>query len=147
MNDVKSVSLVDIGPAGRIGEPKLINLPQLGPLLQLDLQDPARDVPALETAYPDSDERARALVHYTLHWRPGVDNLDDLNRKITALFPRWYGRQLVALRPDGGSPERQVDLGQVAANVMQYLNEQLAKDPQKAVLLELAASLIESDGQ
>jgi exonuclease SbcD len=88
-SDAKSVTLVDIGPEGRRGEPLVLPL-ESTPVYEVSIRAPKEELPALASYYPDAD---RALVHVKLTYTAGVDNLEEVLRELEAIFPRWYARE------------------------------------------------------
>ncbi len=135
----KSVVLCEIGPHGLVGEPTLLPLAST-PIYRIEITDPDMQISELATTYPDAQ---RALVHYTLHYRPGTHDHDALCRRIQEVFPRWYGRELHELGAGGAAvtftPQQ---LGDVAGTVRSYLVTRLVKHPDRTDLFALADALL-----
>lgn len=86
--DAKSVVIVDIGPDGLKGSPRLLPL-QATPIYEIDIRTPATDLPALRERYPDA---AADLVNLHVTYTAGVDSLEDVLRQAEEIFPRYYTR-------------------------------------------------------
>jgi exonuclease SbcD len=139
--DEKSVVLVEIGPGGRAGDPRLLPL-DTRPVYWIDITDPDAQIPALRQQYP---EHARALVSYRLVWTPGRHSRDELVRAVEDVFPHWYDRDVVAA---GGGPLPAVGADPVsddpAEAVLGYLRGQLRDDPDCDDLIRLADGLLQA---
>jgi exonuclease SbcD len=134
--DEKGVVLVEIGPAGRVGEPTLLPL-DATPLYQIEITDPEAQLPALREQYPDAQ---RALVAYRLIYQPGEHNREEMCRELETVFPRCYRSEVV---PVGSvlaatRPELHATVRNVPATVRGYLEEHLTQDPERDDLLALA---------
>jgi len=107
-DDRKEVVLLEIGPDGLRDEPEPLPL-EATPFLDVYVRNPAEEFPRLRDLHPDAD---RALVHCRVIYTAGVDDPDEIHRRIDETFPRCYGREVVeasraaAPRPDGGRAER-----------------------------------------
>jgi exonuclease SbcD len=133
-DDEKGVVLVDVGATGLADPPAVLPL-NATPIYAVDIPDPAADLNALAAGY---SERDRALVRYTLTWQPGIDNLEELCRRLDQLFPRWYDRQI---RTAGGAPDAPETIGalaDVAGTARAYLRDILANHPDRDDVLSLA---------
>jgi DNA repair protein SbcD/Mre11 len=90
-DDAKSVCIFDVAAKGREGPVQTIPL-EATPFYDIVIADPESQVPGLAEDYP---EHERALVYYTLHWKAGVHNSDQLLKKIEKTFPNCYDRDVV----------------------------------------------------
>lgn len=139
-DDAKSVILVEIGPKGLIDEPECLPLHPT-PIYHVDISEPDKDMVGLTDRYPDA---ARALVSYRLFYKPGQHNRDELCRDLESVFPNWYKREIVAegteLRLPGSAPTSAVR--DVPSTVRNYLQKQLAGQPDEMDLLALAERLL-----
>lgn len=87
--DRKSVTIVEIGPDGLVGEPRELPLPDASPIYEESIFNPAEDLPRLRT---ERTNAATALVNLHVKYTAGVDHLEDVLRELDELFPRWYAR-------------------------------------------------------
>ena len=138
--DDKSVVLFEVGAAGRLGEPQLLPL-KATPIYHVEITDPAVQLPQLSAQYADADH---ALVSYTLHWQPGKDNRDELQRAIECIFKRCYASKCVRTGSEAAgsgifTPERLQDIN---GTVSEYIDLQLANHPQQTALKALADELL-----
>ncbi len=90
-DDEKSVTLVEIGSSGMVGEPVILPL-DATPIYRIEIDDPDEELSRLKERYPDHE---RALVSYQLHYDPTRHNRDAICREIESVFPRWYDRKFV----------------------------------------------------
>lgn len=141
--DQKEVVLLEIGADGLQGPPETIPL-DATPFLAVEIRNPAEELPTLQTLYPDAD---RALVRCRVSYTAGVDDPDEIHRRIDAVFPRCYSRELIeasritSARPSGGMSERRG----VRETVMNHLKAQLeGQEMAEAVYAEADALLGES---
>jgi exonuclease SbcD len=144
-NDAKSVVLVEVGPAGLVGEPVILPL-EASPIYEVVIADPEVELPGLADRVPD---RERALVRYSLTWKPGAHNRDDLCRQVETIFPRWYQRD-VRVSGQGLAPAVATSGGvltDVPGTTRAYLAERLQGHPDREVVLALAERyLAEQEG-
>ncbi len=139
-------ALVDIGPSGRVGEVRPLPLSST-PIHHFTLTDHESDLDALEAEWSEHPDRARMLVRYTLHYRPGVHSPDALRRRLHALFPRWYAGDLRPVRvgADGtetGESAQPPDLANVEKTATEYLERVLAGDERRPALLGALRNLL-----
>jgi DNA repair protein SbcD/Mre11 len=87
-HDEKGVVLVEVGPEGRQGGPTWLAL-EPTPMLDVVIKSPSEELAGLESAYPDA---ARALVRCQVTYSAGIDDPDEIHRRIDAVFPRCYQR-------------------------------------------------------
>jgi len=137
--DNKSVVLIDIGPDGRRGNPVCLPL-NATPIYRIEILHPDTDMQGLRERYPD---HADALVSYRLVYKPGEHNLDSLTNELESIFPNYYeaqveaeGASIIANAFDVTAPD------DIASTVERYLQENLADDPQRDEILELARGLL-----
>ena len=154
--DIKSVVVVDVGPAGRIGAPRVLPLGCDSPFLRLTLgtaegANPEIELAKLEKQYADQavSERERYLVQYTLHYRYGHDRLDELIGRLRTLFPRIYYYHLnqVRLGEDGSIRPglEEIRLEDVNKNVLDYVEHAVqTSDPDREEILAAVRSLLGS---
>lgn len=139
--DEKSVTLVDIGPTGKVGEPGILPL-DATPIYRVEINDPDEELPRLKNLYPDHE---RALVSYQLLYDPTKHNRDEICREIESVFPRWYERKFVlegsSVTLDGAGPE--VQTRDVPSTVREYLRESIPEDREdRELVLSLADQLL-----
>lgn len=89
-HDDKGAVLVEVGLNGLVGEPRILPL-DATPFYEITIADPTTEMAGLADRYPD---RERALVRYSLTWKPGEQNRDELCRELENIFPRWYQRTI-----------------------------------------------------
>jgi exonuclease SbcD len=86
--DQKSVVVFDLGPTGLVDSPRLLPLDST-PVYEIDVRNPATDVPELQRRYPDAQQD---LVNLHVTYTAGVDSLEEVLRELEGVFPRWYTR-------------------------------------------------------
>ncbi|HEY7315547.1 MAG TPA: exonuclease subunit SbcD [Gemmataceae bacterium] len=90
-DDQKGVVLFDIGPEGLRGEPAVLPLKET-PIYEIEIHSPQDEIPGLEERYPDAkDDLVRIVCNYTA----GVDNREEILRRLNDIFPRWYDRDII----------------------------------------------------
>lgn len=87
-NDQKCVVVFDLGPAGLVGKPRELPL-ESTPIYEIDIRNPAADLPELKARYPDA---ANDLVNLHITYTAGTDSLEEVLREVEAIFPRYYHR-------------------------------------------------------
>jgi exonuclease SbcD len=142
--DEKGVVLLDIGPEGLRGEPSWVPL-EATPFLDVEINRPAEDLPGLEARYPDA---ARALVRCRVTYTAGVDDRDEVARRLAEVFPRLYKLEMaesgrLAAGPAGGSSGGSSRRG-VRETVIEYLTGELSKKghPDPGAVLAAADELL-----
>jgi exonuclease SbcD len=141
-DDQKSVALIEMGPAGLLGEPRLLPL-EATPFYDVTIDDPDEQVPQFRQRYPDAE---RALVRYRLTWKAGAHDRDGLLRELDAIFPRWYERDVIEAGTEAvvsrsvNLPPETVD---PAETVRHFLERELDGDPDCDDLLRLADALLD----
>jgi exonuclease SbcD len=141
-DDNKSVVVLDVGPHGLRGEPRLLPL-ESTPLYDITIDDPHTQVPRLRDSYPDAE---RALVRYRLTWKAGEHDREGLLRELEAIFPRWYERDVIEAGADARDsthaslPAAALDPAQT---VRHFLERELDGDPDRDDILRLADGLLE----
>jgi exonuclease SbcD len=138
--DEKSVVLVDVGPSGRLGEPKTLPL-IVTPIYHVEITDPDTQISQLRTNYPDADH---ALVSYTVHWEPGRHNLVTIRADIESTFPRWYERDdfIIGQERAGTATFLAKQTDNITETVRGYLRQQLDGHPRHDELMALAEELL-----
>ena len=144
-DDPKSVVVVDVGPDGRVGEPRLLPLPAT-PVYEINVRNPKEDVPRLREEYPDAKDD---LVNVHLTYTAGEDNLEEVLRQLEEIFPRWYSRdwkESSALGPTLATGEA-VRTKSFEETVREYLAQELINHPDadRAAVLERAETLMKSE--
>jgi exonuclease SbcD len=121
--DDKSVVVVDVGPSGLQGQPRLVPLPAT-PIYAIEMHEPAVDLPRLRERYPDA---ARDLARIDFSYTAGTDDLERILRELDDLFPRWYERDWKetnalgpALTPEGAGHGKSFE-----DTVRSYLQQEL----------------------
>ncbi len=140
-DDEKSVTLVEIGPMGRVGEPVTLPL-NATPIHRVEIGDPDKDLPQLKERYPDHE---RALVSYRLYYDPTKHNRDEICREIESIFPCWYERRLVSEGSAlaSGSTGSEIQTQDVPSTVREYLLENIPADREnRDLVLSLADELL-----
>lgn len=140
--DVKSVTVFELGPGGRVGEIALLPMPST-PVYELNVIDPTVDLPRLKEEYAGAEND---LVNLHIRYTAGEHNLEELLRELEAIFPRWYARDWTETTQAGpalvsGDADRSKSF---AETVRGYLSQELLNhsDEEKAALLTLADELI-----
>lgn len=140
--DDKSVVLVDVGAAGRVGEPRHLSL-ESTPIYVVTVADPATELPTLSERYPDCQ---RAIVRIECTYRAGVDVREDVLRQLDQIFPRWYDREINEVnaltdRLTLGEPARGKSFEET---VRDYLGQELTNHPDdvRQAVINLAESLM-----
>jgi DNA repair exonuclease SbcCD nuclease subunit len=145
--DAKGVVVFDVGPDGLQGAPRVLPL-DATPIYEVDIADPAVDLPQLRDRYPDAD---RALVKYHLTYRTGTDNLEAILKELDGIFPRWYARDwrdANALGPTLAGPDAVTPHQGFAETVRAYLQTELVNhaDDERDAVLRLAEELLAEEG-
>jgi exonuclease SbcD len=121
--DDKSVVVFDVGPAGLVGEPRVLPMPAAR-VYRVEMHSPKADLPALREQYPDA---ADDLVRVEFTWKAGEDDLNDVLRQLDAIFPRCYYRDFKEV----GALGETLTVGEHATSksfeqtVMDYLRQEL----------------------
>lgn len=140
--DEKSVVLFEIEEGGLKGAPQILPL-ETSPILYFNIENPEREIPELRAKYENDPQAKNALVKYTLRWEPGQDNRDELCRQISAIFPRWYARDLIEIGRDDIAPQRATRrMHDVAGTVRDYLQTQLSSHSQRDEILQLGEEVL-----
>jgi DNA repair protein SbcD/Mre11 len=140
--DEKSAVLFEIEDSKLVSEPTLLRLNST-PVYRVEITDPDAEVPHLAERFKDQ-EPDRALVQYTLHYRPDRHNLTEISRSIEAVFPRWYHRDVIEDGVTGSddthfTPER---IQNVVGTVRDYLQMRLENHDERDELMQLAEMML-----
>ena len=151
--DEKSVTLLEIGPAGLRGEPQVVPL-NATPFYDVHITNPQEELSQLPELYPDA-ETALARLQITYH--PGEDNLPGIYSALDRIFPRWYDRthqaacteteqaaldDLFPISENGETPQAVEPEGVV----LQYLQRMLAdEDEDREEMIAVAQELFPND--
>ena len=83
-------------------------------------------------------------MKYTLHWDPEKHIREELSRRVEEIFPHWYERNFKEIGQNGNQKTvfAQQSLLDVVGTVRDYLNMNLAGDPQRDELLAMANELL-----
>jgi exonuclease SbcD len=139
--DQKSVWLTEVlADTSRQSTPIALPL-NATPLYRLLVNDPETDLAGLEERYPDAQ---RAIVSYTVNYKPGEHNLGAITEQIERVFPRWSDRQTHAI---GSQVEPIVarhagNLEDIPGTVRTFLASKFGSHPDKDDLLVLADKLL-----
>ncbi len=128
-DDARGVVMVEIGPDGRLGEPRDITL-ESTPMHEVTITEDTVTADELRAGYSDA---ATALFKVAVHYRAGAESLDAIERSVRMAF----GKRLVGIDSREGGKE--VEAGGVEvtpradfrATVREYLEAKLAEDPQQ----------------
>jgi exonuclease SbcD len=137
----KGVVLVEVGAAGLVGEPTVLPLPATR-MHKLVIADPAADLPRLRDIVPDA---ATTLVHVTATYVPGGPTRDEIVRAVRSAFPRHTAldwAKPAAAGATGGGGAAHADY---RAAVRDHLARELATDPDRAALTELAETFLTAE--
>ena len=134
--------LVEIGPDGRVGEPRVLPLPST-PIYEVMVLNPAEDIPRLKQEYRDA---ATDLVNLHIRYTAGTDQLEDVLRELDGIFPRWYARdwqEAGALGPSLAAAEsgQRESFGET---VRDYLRQELIQhaEAERDAILAIADGLL-----
>jgi len=138
-DDDKSVVLIEVGAKGRTQEPVCLPL-NATPIYRIEINNP-EEITRLKDVYTELD---RALVDYTLTYKPGEHNRDAICRELDKIFPRWFNRKIVVegstISLKGSSLA--ADTQDIATTVRTYLQQRLAGHQDKDAVLALAEKLL-----
>jgi exonuclease SbcD len=127
-DDQKGVVVFDLTPEGLRGGVNLLPLPAT-PIYQIDIRSPADELEGLEQRYPDAqNDLVRIFATYTA----GVDNREEVLRRLEKIFPRWYDREIIEANALGptltiGEPARTRSFEDT---VRDYLTQELTNHPE-----------------
>jgi exonuclease SbcD len=141
-SDNKGVVLIEVEQGGRVREPEVLRL-DATPIYRVEIINPDEDIPKLkdQNLYP---EPQRALVDYSVIYKPGEHNRDAICGEVEQIFPRCYRRSVKA----EGSLLSLSNLGAIAqsqdipSTVRNYLRQQLANYPDGNAVLALYEQLL-----
>ena len=138
--DRKEVVLLEIGPDGLRGRPEPLHL-DATPFLDVKIRNPSEELPALRDHYPNAD---RALVRFHATYTAGVDDPDEIHRRIDEVFPRCYSRELIeASRVNSSRPGRvSAERRGFRETVMDHLKGQLEGEEIAEAVYAVAEELI-----
>jgi exonuclease SbcD len=111
------------------------------PLYRIVVNDPETDLVGLEERFPDAQ---RAIVNYTVNYKPGEHNLEAITKKIERFFPRWSDRRINAI---GSQVEAVIskhtgNFENVPETVRNFLTNKFGNHPDRDDLLLLADKLL-----
>jgi DNA repair protein SbcD/Mre11 len=102
-DDKKEIVFLEIGPNGLRGQPELLPL-ESTPFLDVEIDQPGEQLPTLHLLYPHAE---RTLVRCRVTYTAGLDDPDEIYRRIDQVFPRWYSLEVIeASRTAGPRPGR-----------------------------------------
>lgn len=130
-DDVKSVVLIDLGPTGLKGEPRLLPMPATS-IRELEIRNPTAELERLREEFAECSEE---LVNLHIHYTAGTDNLEGVLRALEQIFPRWYCRDWkesnaldgVLVDPESSSS------GGFIETVREYVKRELQNHPEQDV--------------
>jgi exonuclease SbcD len=140
-DEKKSVWLTEVSPGiANVDSPIALPL-NATPLYRIVINDPEIDLAGLEERYPDAQ---RAILSYTVNYKPGEHNVNAIAEKLEHLFPRWSDRRI---NPIGGQIEAIVgghsgNFKDVPSTVRSFLKTRLESHPDKNDLFVLADKLL-----
>jgi exonuclease SbcD len=88
--DDRGVVLLEVGPAGLVGEPVWLPL-EARPIYEVVIRSPKSEIPLLREKYRDHE---RALVKIECTYTAGVDSREETLRQLEEVFPHWYDRHI-----------------------------------------------------
>ena len=142
-NNSLGAVLVEIGPAGRVGEVAVLPLGGT-PIYEVQVSDPDEDLPRLKAEFADAQTD---LVNLHVKYTAGTHNLEAVLRELESIFPRWYARDWTETGQLGetltvGEADRSKGF---AETVRDYLRHELQNHPDadRDDLLALADELLE----
>jgi len=138
--DEKGVVLFEVGSDGRRGEPTWLPLESTS-FLNVSIQNPSEEIPRLELDYPNA---AQAIVRCEVRLTPGVDDQDEIHRRLNQVFPRCYQRVFIKpTLPDSASSSSIHLAGRsLRETVFDYLRSRLEGHPNEEAVLAEAEALI-----
>ena len=143
--DQKSVTIVELGPEGMIGEPRTLPLPDAAAILEESIFNPAEDLPRLRNERPNG---CTSLVNLHVRYTAGEHHLEDVLRELDEIFPRWYARDWEETGALGPSMVAE-DLRSKSFRdtVREYLQQELIQhdDADRDAILALADELLEQE--
>ena len=149
-HDVKSCTVVTVGPKGLIGKPELLPLPATN-IYPVVIADPDADFERLKEELPDA---ANDLVQLTIRYEAGRHRLEEILSESAKLFPRWYARdwkEVTALGPSlvaagvaANEPDRTKGF---AETVREYLAQELIQlsEADRALLLAKVEEFLQAE--
>jgi exonuclease SbcD len=144
-HEEKGIVLVEIGPAGRKGEPQFIVI-EATPLVDVRVTNASVTVEQLEAQVPDP---AMALVRVTVEPEATADSTGSVDRAIREGLPNVTSVSWQAPELDGSPTARAIEISPtIHETVLNYLRRRLHEDdPQRLALLQLAEQFLEPEGQ
>lgn len=139
--DQKSVWLTEVtSDASRQTPPQQLPL-DATPLYRIVVNDPEKDLSGLEERYPNPH---RAIVSYTVNYKPGEHNLSAITEQIERVFPRWCERQTHALgsQVDTVVAHQSGSHEDVPGTVRGFLSAKFEGHPDRDDLLALTEKLL-----
>jgi exonuclease SbcD len=141
-DDEKGVVVLDLGPEGLEGEPRILPMPST-PVYEVEVRSPREELPELKERFPDAK---KDLVRIVCTYTAGVDNREEVLRELEEIFPRWYDREV---KESNALRERLV-VGEAVRTksfedtVRDYLGQELTNHPDelRAAVLAKAEALM-----
>jgi exonuclease SbcD len=140
-DDRKGCVVVDVGPDGLRGSPRLLPL-EATPIDRVVIANPREDLPRLRALFAD---RPDALIRFELTYSAGVDDLDAVLDELDAVFPNWYDRDYREANEPVDRPEAETPTTAPQGlhdTVVGYLEATLADAPDRDDVLRLAATFL-----
>lgn len=141
--DRKSVTVVEVGAGGLVGEPYTLPLPDTAPIFETHVLNPNVDLPQLRAKHSTP---CTALVNLHIRYTAGEHHLEDVLRELDEIFPRWYARdweETGALGPTLVAEELRSK--SFRETVREYLEQELIQhdDADRDSILALAEKLLD----
>jgi len=130
--------LLDIGPAGLLGEPTFLAIPAT-PFHRIAIANLDEELPALEAKFPD---RETAIVQVEIAPHSSTISRDEATRRLRKIFPRLQDARWIPAEPTEAEPSgpRVHARASLEETVRTYLEQQT--DPDMDELKKLAESFL-----
>jgi len=141
--DEKGVVLLDLGPAGLLGEPVWLSIPAT-PMHDVAIIDAAAELPALAEQYPDHET---AVVRLRVTHNPAGPSRHEITQELRRLFPRHA--EIAWIKPDIPACDATVSgfkpQSDYRTTIRDFLISQLDGDPDKEDVLTLAEQFLTTE--